>query len=158
MATHGARLLRYWRRLRPVPGGRRLFSWIVGRAAPYTGSIRPGIVELEPGRCVVVMRDRRRLRNHLRSIHAIALANLGEVASGLALVTALPDGVRGIPTALRVDYRKKARGRLEATGTADPPTPPTGEDVEHDVGASIRDAEGDVVAEIRVTWRIGRAQ
>ena len=39
-ASFGARLLRSWNRLRGVPGGRWLFSRMVGRAAPYSGSMK----------------------------------------------------------------------------------------------------------------------
>jgi acyl-coenzyme A thioesterase PaaI-like protein len=153
-AGHGARLLRQWQRLSGLPGGRWLFSRAVGRMAPYTGSIGARVVELEPGRAVVELRDRRRVRNHLRSVHAIALANLGELSSGLAATAAMPAGVRGIPTHIGIDYLKKARGLLTATGMAS--LPEVTEPMEVDVLAEIRDVEGDVVARVTVRWKLER--
>jgi acyl-coenzyme A thioesterase PaaI-like protein len=153
-AGHGARLLAAWRRLAPLPGGRWLFSRFVGRTAPYTGSMGARVEVLEPGRAVVSLRDRRRVRNHLRSVHAIALANLGELTTGLAMTSALPDGVRGIPVAIAIDYVKKARGLL--TCTSDAEAPEVAEPVSHQVRGDITDAEGDIVASIRVTWKLER--
>jgi acyl-coenzyme A thioesterase PaaI-like protein len=112
------------------------------------------VLELEPGRAVVVLKDRRAVRNHLRSIHAIALANLGELASGLATLSAIPPGVRGIPTAIAVDYLHKARGALTATGTAT--LPPVTGPATVEVQADIRDAAGVTVAAVRVRWTLER--
>jgi acyl-coenzyme A thioesterase PaaI-like protein len=153
-ADHGARLLAGWRRLGRVPGGAWLFSRAVGRSAPYTGTLGAVVTALEPGRAEVRLRDRRRVRNHLRSVHAIALANLGELASGLAATTAMPRGVRGIPTRITIDYRKKARGTLVATGTA--ALPPVTGPLTVEVRAEIRDAADDIVADVRVEWRLER--
>jgi acyl-coenzyme A thioesterase PaaI-like protein len=153
-ASHGARLLRAWERLHRKPGGRWLFSRLVGRMAPYTGTLKALVLELAPGRAVVVLKDRRAVRNHLRSVHAIALANLGELASGLATLSAIPPGVRGIPTAIAVDYLHKARGALTATGTATLPAVTGPATVE--VQADIRDAAGVTVAAVRVRWKLER--
>jgi acyl-coenzyme A thioesterase PaaI-like protein len=149
----GARILANWRRLAPLPGGKRFFSWMVGRMAPYTGTLGARIVELEPGRCRAVLADRRRVRNHLASIHAVALVNLAEVTSGLAMLTALGPGVRGIVTALEIRYLKKARGTLTAACDTRPPQE-IAEPVDHRVEAVVRDAAGDEVAHATVTWRL----
>ena len=154
MADMGARLLDTWHRWSRRPGGRWLFSRMVGRIAPYSGSVRPRVDALAPGHARVSMPDRRALRNPFGSIHAVALANLGELASGLAMWTLMPASLRGIVTGLRVGFAKKARGALTADATVvlpavDGPTP-------HDVVAVIRDGSGDTVAEVTVTWLLDR--
>jgi acyl-coenzyme A thioesterase PaaI-like protein len=144
---------RLWRRLAPFPGGRWLFSRLLGRLIPYTGALGAVIHELEPGYARVVLSERRGVRNHLRSVHAVALANLGELTSGLALTLALPPGVRGIVTGIEVVYHKKARGRISAESRCQEPA----QDArgERRVTAHIRDADGDEVATFTARWMLG---
>ena len=120
---------------------------------PYTGSLRSSVALLEPGHCVITLPDRRRIRNHLNSVHAIALCNLGEETTGLALMNSLPDNTRGILTGISADYVKKARGLLTAECYCD--IPDGNEKCEHTVKSDIRDAEGELVATVCARWLIG---
>lgn len=152
-AAAGPRLLALWRRLSRLPGGRVLFSLLLRRMVPYTGTVRPVVEELEPGYARVRMRDRRKVRNHLRSVHAVALTNLGEVAGGLALLTGLPPGARGIVTELRSVYHRKARGTLVAEARVNLPDR-LAPSAEHEVTAHVRDTSGALVTEVIARWRI----
>lgn len=149
----GPALRHYWRWACSLPGGKWLFSRLLGRVVPYTGTIGGTVEVLAPGQCVVILRDHRRVRNHLRSIHAIALCNLGEMATGLALMNSLPDQTRGILTNLSIAYRKKARGLLTASCHCD--VPADNRESEHLLSGEIRDATGELVAEINACWRVG---
>lgn len=111
------------------------------------------MLQLEPGHARVSIRDRRGVRNHLNSVHAIALANVSELASGLAMTTGLPDGIRGIVVRLSTEYFKKARGVLVAESRCAVPRV-TG-DEEHDFVADVHDQAGELVARTTVTWRLG---
>jgi acyl-coenzyme A thioesterase PaaI-like protein len=147
------RVANAWTRLAPLPGGSWIFGRLLGRMVPYSGSIRPRVLVLEPGYARVAIRERRRLRNHLRSIHALALANLGELTSGLAMTLALPPGTRGIPVRIEIDYLKKARGRIVAEGRASPP-PAVSDDLDATATAELTDEAGEAVARMTVTWRL----
>jgi acyl-coenzyme A thioesterase PaaI-like protein len=149
----GARVLALWRRCERLPFGRALFGLLFGAMVPYSGSIGATVLTLEPGHARLALRDRRAVRNHLGSIHAIALANLGELASGLAMTTALPAGVRGIVLRIECEYGKKARGPLVAEARV--LVPEVKGDTDHVVRAEIADASGAVVASVRVHWRLG---
>lgn len=143
----------FWDRLGPLPGGPAAFSLLLGWLAPYSGSIRPRVTELRPGYARVEMADRRRVRNHLRSVHAIALMNLAELATGLALHYAMPAHARAILTGLSIEYLKKARGPLAAEARA--PVPEGRESEEVVLETEILDAEGDLVARATARWLVG---
>ena len=146
-------ILSTWNRLNSLPGGTWIFNQFLRRFNPYSGSIHPRVTELRAGYARIELQDRRRVRNHLNSIHALALANLGELTSGLALLSGLPGNYRGIPTKITTEYFKKARGKLVAESKSGLPS--VNKSMDYNVSADIVDEHGDVVARTNVTWRLG---
>ena len=144
------KLNRWWNLLSRFPAGRWIFSKLLGLIVPYTRSIRCTVVQFEPGYAEVLLHDRWRVRNHLRSVHAIALANLGELATGLSLIGGLSPRLRAILTGLDVRYTKKARGPLLAEARCT--VPEIVSEVDHAVEATIRDSDGDTVAIVTAHW------
>jgi acyl-coenzyme A thioesterase PaaI-like protein len=139
-------LRRAWDLLSGVPGGKVVFSRLMGRLAPYTGSIHATVTVLRAGYAEVVMPDRKSVRNHLDCVHTVALANLGELAANMALGYALPDDARFIVSGLEVELAKKARGTIVAI--ADAPIPRTAARATYDVTVALRDGDGDIVAHV----------
>src|SRR5512142_2984147 len=88
VGSPGRALRGAWERLQRFPAGDRLFSWALGRMAPYSGSIGAVVRELSPGRARVELRDRSKVRTPLDSIHAVALMNPAALSTGLALNSA----------------------------------------------------------------------
>ncbi len=152
--TGGNPLRTLWKYLEPLPGGKRVFSRLVGETAPYTGTIGAQVEVLTDGHSELVLSQRRAVTNHLNSIHAVALMNLGEMCSGVAMMYQLPDDMRGIVTHMDMRYDKKARGVIRAICNA-PEIRRDGVAYEQVVEAQLYDQAGDVVAVFSATWVLG---
>lgn len=141
-----------WNKLKNIPFGKSLFAWAVWLKIPYTGSVRPRVLELEKGYAKTLLKDRRSIRNHLDCVHAAALMNFAELTSGIAFISSLPDNAKGIVTSFEVTYKKKARGTL--IGECRCEIPEKFEDKEYKVQATIKDEAGDIVAIGEAKWSI----
>ncbi len=113
------RSLNIYNRLKELPFGKRLFSYIVCRQAPYFSTIHPRFEELEPGKCIIIMKKRRSVTNHLKTVHAIAMCNLVELAGGICTDVSVPEGVRWIPKGMTVEYFSLAKTDLKGICSID---------------------------------------
>ena len=138
-------VLAAYRRISRWPAGRWLFSRLVCWKAPYFASIAPRIESLEPGRGIATLAHRRRVTNHLGTVHAIALCNLAEFVGGLACDASIPPSMRWIPKGMTVAYLKKAVGRMRAIAT--PAFPPREAEAGYELPFEVvvEDPAGDVV-------------
>ncbi len=94
------------------------FSKAVEQVAPYFGTIDPEITELKPGYCEAMLRNQKKVHNHLGTIHAIAMCNAAELVGGMATDVSIPAGSRWIPQGMTVAYLAKAKTDLRVVCNA----------------------------------------
>lgn len=99
---------------------------------------------------VVSMKNRRRVRNHIGTVHAIAMCNLCELAAGTMTDASVPAGMRWIPKGMQVEYLNKATTDLVATAQLPGPIIP-GDAFELPVVTEVRDSAGVIVLKATIT-------
>ena len=144
--------LRLWTRLNGSAFGRWAFTRIICFRAPYFSSISPLFVTLEPGHAVVTMRKRRKVKNHIGTIHAIAMANLCEIAAGVLTEVSTPADMRWIPKGMIIQYLGKAATKISAT--AELPAVSSGEKQDAVVSVDVRDTSGTIVVHADITMYV----
>ena len=101
----------------------------------------------------VEMLDRPGLRNHLSSVHAVALVNLAELTGNVALAYSLPPDGRFIVSGLSIEYLKKSRGKIRATSEC--PVPHSSERAEYIVPVQMWNQQGEEVARAELRSLVG---
>src|SRR3954453_16475435 len=100
-------VLTLYRQVSRLPQGTRLFSVLFGLRAPYFATVRPHFVDLQPNYAELTIRKRRRVQNHIGTVHVIAICNGLEAAMGGLAEATVPAGKRWIPR--RMDGRFTAK-------------------------------------------------
>ena len=145
-------LLALYQKLAALPLGRLLFSRAVCLRAPYFGSIRPRFRDLRPGYSSVSMKNRRAVRNHIGTVHALAMGNLCELAAGTLMEATLPVGMRWIPRGMTIEYLDKATTDVTATAVLEKSVWEGPEDVPLPV--SVVDEQGTEVVRATITMYV----
>lgn len=148
-----SKILTQWSSLGQWPFGPWLFSKLIGITVPYAASIDARVELLAAGHARVQLRDRRAVRNHLRSIHAAALSHLAEMTANLALSTRQPGNARWIVTGMETRLLKKARGPIRAEATL--PWVDWSQAQELVGEVVLRDGSNDIVMTATQRWKIG---
>lgn len=146
------RLLRLQAKFENKPFGKKIFSYLVARSAPYFLTIKPNILELRENYMRVSMRKRKSVYNHIKTVHAIACCNLCEFAAGVCMEASIPRHRRWIPIGMDVKYLKKANTDLTAEVDLSKTDWNNCEEVPCDV--KVKDQNGEVVVAAVITMKV----
>ncbi|MEN1475184.1 DUF4442 domain-containing protein [Pseudomonas aeruginosa] len=95
----------------------RSLSLLLGSQVRFAGTARVRIHELEQERAILSLKNRRPVQNHIKGIHAAAMALLAESASGFLVGMNVPDDKLPLIKTMKIDYLKRAQGDLTAIAT-----------------------------------------
>ena len=115
-----ADLLDLWSRTTALPQGRRVFSTVFARRAPYFASVKPLFIDIRPNYAELTIKKRRSVQNHIGTIHAIALCNGLEAAMGALAEATIPADKRWIPKGMDISYTAKADSDVRCIAETDP--------------------------------------
>lgn len=110
-------VLKLYNRLSRLPWGKKLFTLYAANRAPYFKTVSPLITKLVPGECHCFIKKRKKVENHIGTVHVIAICNGLEMAMGFMAEASIPKHLRWIPKGMDVQYTAKAGSdiRCEAT-------------------------------------------
>lgn len=102
-----------------LPQGMRvwLLSTIIGRIVRFAGTAGTRVEKLTPNECVIVMRNKKKVQNHIGSVHAAAMALMAESATGFITGLSVPDSRILVVRNLELEYKRRASGDMKAVAS-----------------------------------------
>lgn len=88
--------------------------------APYFGTVKPYVESLQENECSVLIKKGRRVHNHIKTVHVIAICNGLEMAMGVMAEASIPKHLRWIPKGMSVNYTAKAGSDIRCVAKVDP--------------------------------------
>ncbi|RKF17386.1 DUF4442 domain-containing protein [Alginatibacterium sediminis] len=113
-------VLAIYHRFQKFPFGQQLFSLYAARRAPYFQSISPLVTSLKENYCECLIKKRKKVTNHIGTVHVIAICNGMELAMGFMAEASIPKHLRWIPKGMQVDYTAKAASDVRCIAKVNP--------------------------------------
>jgi acyl-coenzyme A thioesterase PaaI-like protein len=157
MAIQKNRLARAVSLFTPLPTALRgpLTSLLFNSQVRFAGTGGLRFEQLTADCAVVVVRNRRKVQNHIGGVHAAAMALLAETASGAVFGMNVGDDCLPLLKSMEITYLKRAQGDLRAVATLNDDarariaTEPNGNLV---VPVTVTDESGEQPIQCRMTW------
>ena len=112
-------VLSMYNRLSPLPMGKQIFSIAFSQKAPYFATVRPRFTEIRPNFAELRIAKRRKVHNHIQTVHVIAIANGLEAAMGALAEATVPADKRWIPKGMTLEYTAMATSDIICTAETD---------------------------------------
>jgi len=80
----------------------------------YAGTSKLIILDIESQQVKLLMKNRKKVQNHIGGVHAIAAALLAESATGIVFGMNLPDRCLPLLKSMTINYQRRMQGDLTA--------------------------------------------
>jgi len=97
-----------------------VLSWVIGRVVPFTGTARLSFEKMTKEEVMISIRNRRKVRNHIKQIHAAAMILLAETASGMVVGMNIPDDKIPLIKSMDTKFIKRSTGAMHAVANLNP--------------------------------------
>ncbi len=94
-----------------------LLNYALGSTIKFIGTAGVKCQLLTQEKSVFTLKNKKKVRNHIGSVHAAATSLIAETASGLVLGMNIPDDKVPVLKSMHIDYVKRSTGNLQAVAT-----------------------------------------
>lgn len=130
-------------------------SYLLGKKIPFAGTASVRFEVLRHDECTVVIRNKKKVGNHIGTLHAAAMALAAETATGFVTGMNAPDNKILVISKMELTYLKRTEGDLTATAKLSP------EEIERiktedkgdiSVPVTLRDANNNETVTANMVW------
>ncbi len=117
--TQANRLSKTAQKLQNLPEFMRSFAMTkaFGSVIKYAGHSGVRFEKLSNNECIVSIKNKKKVQNHIGGIHAAAMALLAETATGFVFGMNVPDSKLPVIKKMDIDYVKRSTGDMRAVAT-----------------------------------------
>ena len=123
-----------------------LLNYMLGSTIKFVGTAGVKCELLTQHKSIWVLRNKKKVRNHIKGIHAAAMGLLAETATGMLVGMNVPDHKTPVIKSMKVNYLKRVKGDLTATATLS----------ESEVEEIIDQEKGEIVVPVTVIDSAGQ--
>ena len=116
-------------------------SKIFGSKIKYAGHSGIRFEKLSDNECVVSIRNKKKIQNHIGGVHAAAMALLAETATGFVFGMSVPDSKLPLIKKMNIDYVKRSTGDMRAVAKLS----------DAQIATILSEEKGEVVVEVLIT-------
>lgn len=120
---------------------RRLLTWMFRYKVKLTGTVGLEILHTDLQSVTFRQKNRRKVQNHIGSVHAAGMALLAESATGFVVGVNLPADKLPLIKSMQLNYVKRASGDMQAVAWL----------TEHQIQQMHQQDKGEVTVAVKVT-------
>ncbi len=132
-----------------------LLNYLLGSTIKFVGTAGLKCELLTREESVWRIKNRKKVRNHIKGVHAAAMALLAETATGMVVGMNVPDDKTPVIKSMNIKYVKRAKGDLMAKAHLTPEQIAEIVDTEKGevrVAVAVTDSEGNTPIECEMIW------